>query len=74
VLLGFVLGKQLEETFRRAMTISRGDLGVFVDVQGHWISTIFLALSVILIGSQIYFAFFKKTKSNTFEGLPSVGH
>jgi putative tricarboxylic transport membrane protein len=31
VLLGFVLGKQLEETFCRAMSISRGDLGVVVD-------------------------------------------
>ena len=34
ILLGFVLGSRFEESFRRAMLISRGDLKVFVDVSG----------------------------------------
>jgi putative tricarboxylic transport membrane protein len=52
ILLGFVLGSRFEETFRRAMLISRGDLMVFVE---RPISAIFLAICVVLIGSQIYF-------------------
>ena len=51
ILLGFVLGPRFEENFRRAMLISRGDLGVFVE---RPISAVFVALCVILIGSQIY--------------------
>ena len=52
ILLGFVLGPRFEENFRRAMLISRGDLGVFVE---RPISAVFVAMCVILIGSQIYF-------------------
>jgi TctA family transporter len=51
ILLGFVLGPRFEENFRRAMLISRGDIGVFVE---RPISAVFVALCVILIGSQIY--------------------
>src|SRR5215475_7242422 len=52
ILLGFVLGPRFEENFRRAMLISRGDILTFVEKP---ISAFFLALCVILIGSQIYF-------------------
>ena len=52
ILLGFVLGPRFEENFRRAMLISRGDLGVFVE---RPISAVFVALCVGLIGMQIYF-------------------
>src|SRR5215467_2269573 len=52
ILLGFVLGPRFEENFRRAMLISRGDIFVFVE---RPISAVFIALCVILIGSQIYF-------------------
>jgi TctA family transporter len=52
ILLGFVLGPRFEENFRRAMLISRGDILVFVE---RPISAVFVALCVILIGSQIYF-------------------
>ena len=52
ILLGFVLGPRFEENFRRAMLISRGDLGVFVE---RPISAVFVGLCVLLIGSQIYF-------------------
>lgn len=51
ILLGFVLGPRLEENFRRAMMISRGDLGVFVE---RPISAAFIALCVLLIALQIY--------------------
>jgi TctA family transporter len=51
ILLGFVLGPRFEENFRRAMLISRGDLGVFVE---RPISAVFVGLCVLLIGSQIY--------------------
>ncbi len=50
--LGFVLGPRFEENFRRAMLISRGDFSVFVT---RPISAAFVALCVILIGTQIYF-------------------
>ena len=52
MLLGFVLGPRFEETFRRAMLISRGDILVFVE---RPISAFFVALCALLIGSQIYF-------------------
>ncbi len=51
ILLGFVLGPRVEENFRRAMLISRGDLLTFVE---RPISAFFVALSVLLIGAQIY--------------------
>jgi TctA family transporter len=51
ILLGFVLGPRFEENFRRAMLISRGDILVFIE---RPISAVFVALCVILIGSQIY--------------------
>ena len=51
ILLGFVLGPRFEENFRRAMLIARGDFGVFVE---RPISAFFVAMCVILIGSQLY--------------------
>jgi TctA family transporter len=51
ILLGFVLGPRFEENFRRAMLISRGDLGVFVE---RPISAVFILLCVLLIGLQVY--------------------
>jgi putative tricarboxylic transport membrane protein len=51
ILLGFVLGPRFEENFRRAMLISRGDIGVFVE---RPISAVFIALCCILIGGQLY--------------------
>jgi TctA family transporter len=49
--LGFVLGPRFEENFRRAMLISRGDIGVFVE---RPISAVFIGLCVLLIGLQVY--------------------
>jgi len=51
ILLGFVLGSRFEENFRRAMLIGRGDFWVFIE---RPISAVFLALCVILIGTQLY--------------------
>jgi len=51
ILLGFVLGPRFEENFRRAMLISRGNIGVFVE---RPISAVFITLCVLLIGTQIY--------------------
>ncbi len=51
ILLGFVLGPRFEENFRRAMLISRGDIGVFVE---RPISAVFVGMCALLIGSQIY--------------------
>lgn len=53
VLLGFVLGPRLEENFRRALTLSRGDIKVFVESP---ISAVFVALGLMLIAAQIFFA------------------
>lgn len=47
LLLGFVLGPLLEEHFRRALLVARGDFSIFL---GSGISTTFLILSVALIG------------------------
>jgi putative tricarboxylic transport membrane protein len=46
LLLGFVLGPLIEENFRRAMVISRGDFMVFVE---RPISAIILAITVLLL-------------------------
>jgi putative tricarboxylic transport membrane protein len=53
ILLGFVLGPRFEENFRRAMLISRGDLGVFVDIRNHPIATVFVGLSALLVVIQV---------------------
>ena len=54
MLLGFVLGPRFEESFRRAMLFSQGDVSVFLDVSGHPISALFVALCAVLLLSQIY--------------------
>jgi TctA family transporter len=51
ILLGFVLGPRLEENFRRALLISRGDIFTFVE---RPISAFFILLCVLLVGGQIY--------------------
>ena len=47
LLLGFVLGPLLEEHFRRALLVSRGDFAIFA---GSGISVLFLTLTVVLLG------------------------
>ena len=56
ILLGFVLGPRLEENFRRALTLSRGDLAVFIDSP---ISAGFVALAVVLVAARVFLAWRK---------------
>jgi TctA family transporter len=46
LLLGFVIGRLLEEHLRRAMLLSRGDPSVFVDVNNHPISAVLIVVAV----------------------------
>ncbi|WP_407180694.1 tripartite tricarboxylate transporter permease [Bradyrhizobium sp. STM 3562] len=51
VVLGFVLGPMLEENFRRAMVLSRGDLMIYLQ---RPLSAAFIVVSAALILLQIY--------------------
>jgi len=53
ILLGYVLGPMVEENFRRALLLSRGDLLVFVQ---RPISASFIAASALLVLAQLFFA------------------
>jgi len=46
ILLGFVLGPMVEENFRRALLLSRGDMTVFID---RPISCTFVVISALLV-------------------------
>ena len=46
LLLGFVLGPMLEQNFRRAMLIARGDLTTFFD---GWLSGLIMAIPIALL-------------------------
>lgn len=59
VLLGFVLGPRLEENFRRALTLSRGDVTTFI---GSPISAALVALAVLLVVAQIWLAWRQRGK------------
>ncbi len=50
ILLGFVLGPMVEENFRRALLLSRGDMGIFIQ---RPISAWFVAASALLIVLQV---------------------
>ena len=47
-ILGFILGPMFEENFRRAMTLSRGDIMVFVERP--------ISLTFVLIGVAVLLA------------------
>jgi TctA family transporter len=66
VLLGFVLGPMLEENFRRAMLLSRGDLTVYLT---RPISAWFIAAGALLIVFQLYayVRHLRKPKAETVE-------
>ncbi len=55
ILLGYVLGPLVEENFRRAMLLSRGDLTVFFH-SNHPISATFLTICFLLVAGQMFFA------------------
>jgi TctA family transporter len=53
ILLGFVLGPMVEDNFRRAVLLSRGDIGIFIQ---RPISAVFICVSAVLILLQVGFA------------------
>jgi TctA family transporter len=67
ILLGYVLGPLVEENFRRALLLSRGDLLVFVE---RPISAGFIGACVLLVLVQLFFALRKGSGRPT--GLPSL--
>jgi TctA family transporter len=68
LMLGFILGPMLEENFRRAMLLSRGNFGTFVT---RPISGTLLALIVLFIVWQVL-AFFYQSRKKTVARLQSA--
>lgn len=71
ILLGYVLGPMVEENFRRALLLSRGDMAIFFL---RPISAAFMYACILLVGAQLYFAWRKsrqsqRTPSDTAERL-----
>lgn len=61
ILLGYVLGPMVEENFRRALLISRGDLSVFIS---RPISAGFLTACLLLVAGQLFFAIRRKLRQH----------
>jgi len=53
ILLGYVLGPMVEENFRRALLLSRGDMAVFLT---RPISAAFVVISALIVVLQLFFA------------------
>jgi len=68
ILLGFVLGPMVEENFRRALLLSRGNLAVFVE---RPISAWFVAASALLILMQV--VSFVRRRRRIKAALPKAG-
>ncbi len=66
LLLGFVLGPMVEENFRRALLLSRGDMAIFMTrpISGVCMSLVFLMLGVIV---------YKRFKSAKTKRLDEAG-
>jgi TctA family transporter len=62
ILLGYVLGPMVEENFRRALLLSRGDMGVFVE---RPISAAFIGICTLLVVAQIGFWLRRVIKART---------
>ena len=74
ILLGFVLGPLVEENFRRALLLSRGDMTVFLQ---RPISAGFIIASALLVGVQLFFWLRGQAKRDQGLGVPiapSDGH
>jgi TctA family transporter len=69
ILLGFVLGPLVEENFRRALLLSRGDMMVFAE---RPISAFFLALCALLILLQIGLAVRARLKNRAVQPVEKV--
>ncbi|WP_042268806.1 tripartite tricarboxylate transporter permease [Paraburkholderia heleia] len=67
ILLGYVLGPMVEENFRRALLLSRGDLLVFVQ---HPISAVFIGISAALIAVQLWLGMRALHRNRQRKGVP----
>ncbi|MDR2333806.1 tripartite tricarboxylate transporter permease [Diaphorobacter ruginosibacter] len=59
IMLGFVLGPMMEENFRRALLLSRGDMAIFVQ---RPISATFVGISAVLLLAVTWGAWRKKSR------------
>ena len=66
IMLGFVLGPMMEENFRRALLLSRGDMMIFVQ---RPISGTFVAISALLLLAVTWSAWRKKSNVQRVEEL-----
>ncbi len=64
LLMGFILGELMEEYLRRALTISRGDWGVFIE---RPLSATLLAIAVVLL-VVVTLPFIRKKRDEAFHG------
>ncbi|WP_233838202.1 tripartite tricarboxylate transporter permease [Paraburkholderia sp. ZP32-5] len=67
IMLGYVLGPMVEENFRRALLLSRGNLSVFVS---HPISATFLGIAAFLIVAQAGFALWRACRGRSGPVIP----
>ena len=67
ILLGYVLGPMVEENFRRAMLLSRGDMMVFIEKP---ISAAFITLCALLVLTQVFFAFRAALRKRREQAMP----
>lgn len=61
ILLGYVLGPLVEENFRRALLLSRGDLMVFFE---RPISAGFISACILLVAAQLFVALRNAARAN----------
>lgn len=64
LLMGFILGELMEEYMRRALTISRGDWGVFID---RPLSATLLGIAAVLL-IVVALPFIRKKRDEAFQG------
>lgn len=69
ILLGYVLGPLVEENFRRALLLSRGDLLVFFE---RPISASFMAVTILLILGQLFFYLRRVLRERMLEVAPQT--
>jgi TctA family transporter len=71
ILLGFVLGPLVEENFRRALLLSRGDLLVFFE---RPISATFMAICILIVLGSIFFAIRRAVLHKQSGLIPNISH
>ncbi|MBW9105035.1 tripartite tricarboxylate transporter permease [Paraburkholderia phenoliruptrix] len=69
ILLGYVLGPMVEENFRRALLLSRGDLAIFVQ---RPISAAFVAICALMVIGQCFFAWREHRRKHSPAASPEL--